>query len=426
VIRGIRLYAKRTGLQFRRFFHDRSGATALMMMLLAVPLVTIVGLATDAARGYMLKARLVQAVDAAALAGGATFDTSLQNDDIQRFFTANFPDGYMNATLATLQITPQQNGEAIEVVASATIQTTFMQVLQIDTLTVAARTVVQRAVRGMELVLVLDTTGSMNSGGKLQAMKDAADDLLDIMYGESDTIDDFWVGLVPFRARVRIDKNDTDWIDAAPPSNWKGCVDVRPAPDDTSDAPPDGATRYTALGKLVAGYLVPSKPGYTATNGYCPKQILPLTASKATVATKIGNLDAYGTTRIDVGAAWGWRLLSPTYRGYYDDPSLPLDYDEELMDKAVIILTDGTNCCSSYGTDIAAADAALLLTCQNMKDEDIIVYTISFGSLPTALKTMMTNCATSASHYFDSETSSDLTAAFQTIGSQLSSLRLAE
>jgi len=29
-------------------------------------------------------------------------------------------------------------------------------------------------------------------------------------------------------------------------------------------------------------------------------------------------------------------------------------------------------------------------------------------------------------HYFDSETNSDLTAAFQTIGSQLSSLRLAE
>jgi len=420
------LHMKRIVRQIRRFLRDRSGATALMMMLLAVPMVAIVGLATDAARGYMLKARLVQAVDAAALAGGATFDASLQSDDIQRFFTANFPDGYMNASMAALQITPQQNGEAIEVVASATIQTTFMQVLQIDTLTVNARTVVQRAVRGMELVLVLDTTGSMNSGGKLQAMKDAANDLLDIMYGESDTIDDFWVGLVPFRARVRINKNDTDWIDSAPPTNWKGCVDVRPAPDDTSDAPPAGSTLFSPLGKLVAGYLVPSKPGYTATNDYCPKRILPLTASKTTVANKIGNLNAYGTTRIDVGAAWGWRLMSPTWRGYYDEATLPLDYDEELMDKAVIILTDGANCCSSYGTDIAAADAALLQTCQNMKDEDIIVYTISFASLPSALKTMMTNCATSASHYFDSETNSDLTVAFQTIGNQLSNLRLAE
>src|SRR5690606_15342565 len=54
---------------------------------------------------------------------------------------------------------------------------------------------------------------------------------------------------------------------------------------------------------------------------------------------------ARGGTTGNFGLSWGWRTISPRWRGLWDDsPSeLPLDYDTPLMDKVVVILTDGKN-----------------------------------------------------------------------------------
>ena len=56
----------------------------------------------------------------------------------------------------------------------------------------------------MELILVMDNTGSMRSSGKMDAMKGAATDLIDILYGEREVVEDFWVGLVPYTVAVNV------------------------------------------------------------------------------------------------------------------------------------------------------------------------------------------------------------------------------
>ncbi|MFZ8318586.1 hypothetical protein ACO1LA_14105, partial [Staphylococcus aureus] len=76
-----------------------------------------------------------------------------------------------------------------------------------------------------------------------------------------------------------------------------------------------------------------------------------LTASKTTVTNKVNALYPWrkGGTMSNDGLAWGWRMLSPKWRGLWDadkvsgQVKLPLDYHTPLMQKAIVIETDGAN-----------------------------------------------------------------------------------
>jgi len=242
---------------------DQRGAVVAMIALAIMPLFAGLALAIDLGRGYLLKSKLSYAIDAAGLAGGRAFDSDRREDDIEMFFEANFPDGFMGAVLANNgpTVTFNDSDNTITIEAEAIMPTHFMTVAGVDTVTVATRTVIQREMRGMELALVMDNTGSMRSSGKMDAMKDAATELVDILYGDRETVPNFWVSLVPYAATVNIGSDHTDWLvqesfdtDAAwlaadpdssdrfgyhpnhfQPTTWKGCVEARNYPYDSND-----------------------------------------------------------------------------------------------------------------------------------------------------------------------------------------------
>jgi Flp pilus assembly protein TadG len=251
---------------FRRLLSDRRGGVAAIFGLAVIPMFAAIGLAVDVGRGFMLKSKLSYAIDSAGLAGGRAFDQDTREEDIMMFFRANFPEHYMESELAEGHpvITIDDDANTITIEAQATLPTRFMRIAGYDEMTVGSRTVIQRELRGMELVLVMDNTGSMRSGGRMDAMKDAAQDLVDILYGDREEVPQFWVGLVPYSATVNIGSDHVDWLiqqaydpDAAwqkedpdndtqfgyhadhyRPTTWKGCVEARPFPNDSNDATP--------------------------------------------------------------------------------------------------------------------------------------------------------------------------------------------
>lgn len=194
----------------------------------------------------------------------------------------------------------------------------------------------------------------------------------------------------------------------------------------------------------------------TGPNLGCGPAVTPLTASRPAVEAAINALvPVYrGGTQSNEGLAWGWRMLSPRWRGLWgggtpDD--LPLDHDDSEMDKVVIVLTDGENQVFRYnnspqrdysaygqhaagrlgtsnpGTNPAAAlNSRTLQLCTAMKAEGVIVYTITFEVNSTAARNTFRDCATSPQHYFDSPSGEDLTQVFRAIGNQLSNLYLVE
>ena len=116
----------------RRYRQNEDGTAIVLLGFTIFVLIGSAGLAFDAGRGYMLNARLSQAVDAAALAGGRSLSIGGGGDYqaiIKKYFKANLPDGYMGAEVPEPTINLSEDGDEIEVIATANVPTTLMRVL---------------------------------------------------------------------------------------------------------------------------------------------------------------------------------------------------------------------------------------------------------------------------------------------------------
>ncbi|MCK5495236.1 MAG: hypothetical protein KAI80_02400, partial [Hyphomicrobiaceae bacterium] len=106
------------------------------------------------------------------------------------------------------------------------VDTTFMKLSGINQMTVGALTEVALNEKKIELIKVLDNTGSMGWSGKLNALKAASNSLLDVLIPDegSGISDDVSIGLVPFAAAVNIgaDKLGSGWIDVSAQSSITG------------------------------------------------------------------------------------------------------------------------------------------------------------------------------------------------------------
>jgi hypothetical protein len=194
-------------------------------------------------------------------------------------------------------------GDNIMLSVSAAVPTTFMRIANVDNLNMHAQATITKKERNIELVMVLDTTGSMGNGGKITALKSAAKQMVSTLFEGNDTSSTLKIGVVPFAAAVNIGSNNINsgWLDtsgysaanaAADPipfedldqtagisplklysgnsfsgvtslTNrfWAGCVRERSggagAPYELTDDPPSAATRAT----LWAPYFAPDEPG---------------------------------------------------------------------------------------------------------------------------------------------------------------------
>lgn len=188
----------------RALWQERRGATAVFVAVAIIPLVAFVGLAVDTTRGYLVKSRLNQALDAAALAGGRVFSEATRDDDIRMYFAANFPAGYLGATTTPVQIAADNSAKTITVSAEATLPTTFMHLLDFNNYKVASSSQVKIEAQNLELSVVLDITGSMGTSGAIADLIVAANDLVDIVVNDVQTPFYSRVAIVPFSQAVNV------------------------------------------------------------------------------------------------------------------------------------------------------------------------------------------------------------------------------
>jgi Flp pilus assembly protein TadG len=475
---------RRSIAAFRSFFGpvlgDRSGVAAVFLAVALVPLIGAVGLAIDSSRGYLLKTRMGKALDTAGLAAGRVALDANAEDVAQQFFDANFGTSNVAVTVEPIDFDLDPSFRFITLSTRATTPTRFMRVFGHETMTVSARAVIERETTGMELALVMDNTGSM-WGSAFDAMQAAAFDLVDILYGSEETIENLWVSLVPYTATINIGSSRTGWVQTGDRiftnmssfrpdltgGGWKGCVMARGSGHDADDAPPSVAKFssyfYPATSRTQDNNWPTIKPALSERNDGrgpnlgCGPAITPLTASKTEIDAAIGNMGAWhrGGTTGNLGLSWGWRTLSPQWRGLWggSTPSdMPLDYGTNFMEKVVVILTDGNNQfydhdsgsgtpgsdftsygrldamgVSNLGQGRAILDTRMAGTCAAMKAEGIRIYSIIFGASPdSTAQTLFRNCATTPAMYYYAPNNAQLSAAFRAIGGQLANLRIVE
>lgn len=202
---------------FSRFARNDRGSIALWIGLALMTFMGCAGMAIDTARGYMVKARLSQALDAAALAGAKSLYEDTRDDNIRMFFAANFDPETMDATVNGPQIFADTNTNTVKVTATATVDTTLMALLGFHSMTVAAEASAVRAINGLDVVLSIDISGSMCSPcSKIEAAITAANTMVDTLYNDPNpkvvtigptTYNLLNIGMVPWNAKVNVSTN---------------------------------------------------------------------------------------------------------------------------------------------------------------------------------------------------------------------------
>lgn len=148
------------------------GGIMIMFALMIVVLTGFAGLAIDAGIGYGVKAKLNAAVDAAAIAASRAVSYGANDEERrsaaiaagQNFYYANFPDDYLGATAGTPTVVADHlsNGSwKVSVSGSASVPTHLMRVFGVTTMDVSA--VGEAVRRDLDMILVLDTSGSLSS-----------------------------------------------------------------------------------------------------------------------------------------------------------------------------------------------------------------------------------------------------------------------
>lgn len=179
-------------------------ASILTIFAIAGPVaIGSVGMALDMSQAYLVRERLSHALDAAALAAAmlASTDEAAAYAKLQSFMDANYPSDKIGVTY---DLHMSVEGDDVRVWASADYETVFLRFIGIDEITVDAETVVQREVQGLEVVLVLDNTGSMSTNNNIRSLKEATTNFINILFGSTSNPEYIKIGLVPYSNSVRV------------------------------------------------------------------------------------------------------------------------------------------------------------------------------------------------------------------------------
>ncbi len=371
------------------------GAVLLIFTIFVVPLLLVVAVATDFAQVLLVKRQLTSGVDSAALTLGTLpgLTDAEAEAKAEAYIRAHYTEKI--GTLKDYAVDHAKRADGVmDVTATAEVPTTFLRVAGYDVLTVTVNSQATRQENKLEVVMVLDNSGSMNSN--MHALKTAANSLVDTLMGADATSELVRIGLVPFMGAVNVGPvRGAWWLDEGHPTaqnnenirladgvslftlykavgesnpgiTWRGCVLARLEPYDVTDTPPDPL--YVDINTLFTPFFAPDEP-HGAVNDYIhgaddqgdpqkytggkvtgngnthgpnamcpPSAIQPLTNVKATITNAIDGMEAVGQTVLPQGMVWGWRVISP------GDPfKQGVPYTQTDTIKAIVIMTDGDN-----------------------------------------------------------------------------------
>jgi len=204
---------------------------------------------------------------------------------------------------------------------------------------------------------------------------------------------------------------------------------------------------YTSSAKV--GFNYPADQNDRNSNA-CPgtdSAIMPLSASRSSLHNLIDDMSIGGSTAGQIGMAWGWYSISPSFNAMWPSSSAGVLNDDDIL-KAVVFMTDG-EFNTPYCSGVIASDAATgsgsnsdhincaatngnpfsqtLALCNAIKAQGIIIYTVGFSVAAGGdAANLMSSCATSADYAFLPASGADLTDAFKAIGRDITRLRISK
>lgn len=293
----------------KRFRSDEGGAFLVIFGVLAIVLVATAGAVVDYATIEQARARAQDALDSAALGLQPTiFEQGVTAETIKPKAEALLIERLADASLtaAIEDVAINMTDGSLKLQASVVIPTAFVSLVGVPSIKAGVLSEATRKRLKVEVAMVLDNSGSMNSSSRMTNLKAAAKCATGVLLNgdcnstaTTSAIETVKIGIVPFTEFVNVGTayKDAAWIDQTGISSiandnfddddrddtpftspvnrfalydqlsnvsWKGCVEARPYPYDTDDTVPDPANPDT----LFVPEFAPDTPDSGFTNNY--------------------------------------------------------------------------------------------------------------------------------------------------------------
>ncbi len=224
------------GRAARGFPAKRRGDVAIIFALTLIPMLALTGAAIDLGRANAVKTSLQAALDSTALMASknaATLTSAQVQSSAQSYFNAMFTRKDVSNVKFTASYSGG-SGSSVLVSGSADMATDFMAIVGFKKITVTATSTAKWGSARLRVALVLDTTGSMASDGKIDALKTATKNLLTQLQNAATVDGDVYVSIIPFSKNVNLNPSNynanwidwTDWesepaiLKTSKPNNW--------------------------------------------------------------------------------------------------------------------------------------------------------------------------------------------------------------
>jgi len=376
------------------FAAAEEGTFAVFSLFVFVAMLLVAGLAVDMMRHETVRVRMQGVTDRAVLAAtmlGANNGVATPQQMLESYFAAADLSDELGTQFSITE--SLWTGRNVTAVPTATVPTLMTQMIGIDDLAVATpASAAEMAISvWLDIAMVLDISGSMgfDGGGRINALRQAGSQLA---------------------TQVLTDNQD-------------GRVSLTLVPYDTAVYPPPSMLGHFNHLHGNVGACPDFRNWNSITNSrqehmdlrQCHTdawgQIRPYMGDAAEAVAAINGLQPRDVTSIDLGLRWGAVFFDSTIQPAItqliadgevsnDYADRPFAWNEPNVVRAVILLTDGENCCGHRYTQ-AIQDLNTLSVCTELKNRNVLVYAVAFEA-PPAGQALMMNCASSPAHYFDS------------------------
>ncbi len=456
----------------QNFLKNTSGNIGVLFALMAMPTIMVIGGSIDVLRTSNSQAKLQSAVDAGVLAAASLRNNQPIEEVIQEYIDSNIGN---DASIKNLKITIEDqeissNSRTVKIKVDASIEMAFLQFLGNQNLNISATAEAIEAKQNLEIALVLDISNSM-IGSKMTSLKSAATEFVDTMLS-NDKVDKVSISLVPFGGTVnvgeifdqfavkiansRLNPNTKTYsINKNIPygkfrfSQGRNCLELGQEDFNSEIIPANSRSQ------------VPDFWVWAKDRPYCPKNSTAAiwnTNNAEILKKRIDEFEPSHGTGLEIGAAWGAKALSPSFRGKLggDFSARPADFSDKSVQKIMILMGDGIITDQirpenykeysvhqkpnqrdfknqqrvtkegefSDSSSINNASGNYKAVCEDLREKGIIVYTIGFqiGSGSVEEK-YLKYCATNPGNYYHVQ-NLDINKAFNAIITSFQKLRV--
>lgn len=360
-----RIVAERCKIALCKFAHEEDGVLVPPTLFTFLSMLVVGGIGIDLMRLERDRTELQYTLDRAVLAAADLDQEQTPAVVVLDYLTKSGLGEYYETPVSEI-------GLGYRIVTSTVdtnFSTQFMNLTGVGEIPMYASATAKEAIDGLEISLVLDVSGSMNSNNRLTNLKKAAKEFIDTMVANT-TEGKMSISIIPYATQVSAPAELFAQYNVTTEHNYSNCVNFQPSDYQTTVLSTtdelertmhfspfssyDYRTRYTTP-RLVSKPVCEDKSS---------REMLLFQKSASTLKSFIENLTAWGNTSIDIGMKWGTTLLDPSAQPAINaltagaDPTVPIDfaarpsnYTDSDTIKIVVLMTDGQNTSQYYVED---------------------------------------------------------------------------